>query len=114
SKQLSHFFNSYAQSINKAYNRHGSLFENPFRRITVDKDEYFTALVNYIHRNPQHHRFIDDFRGWEFSSWNVFINNEKTFVNKKVVLDWFGGKERLIDAHFESTSLKEISSFLIE
>lgn len=31
SKQVSHFFNGYAQAFNKAYDRHGKLFELPFR-----------------------------------------------------------------------------------
>ncbi len=53
SKQLSHFFNSYAQSFNKAYNRHGKLFEEPFRRKRLENENDFTTLVNYIHHNPQ-------------------------------------------------------------
>jgi len=36
SKQLGHFFNSYAQSINKAHKRTGPLFESPFQRKPVD------------------------------------------------------------------------------
>src|SRR4051812_16211295 len=32
SRQFSHFFNAYTQSINKRYHRTGSLFEKPFER----------------------------------------------------------------------------------
>ena len=38
SKQLGHLFNSYAQSINKAHNRTGPLFESPFERKLVDDE----------------------------------------------------------------------------
>jgi REP element-mobilizing transposase RayT len=39
SNQFSHLFNSYTQSVNKKYNRHGSLFEAPFRRILIDDEK---------------------------------------------------------------------------
>src|SRR5436190_1092421 len=52
-QQFSNFFNSYAKSINKAYNRTGSLFQRPFGRIHIRTDRYFTRLIHYIHFNPQ-------------------------------------------------------------
>ena len=42
SKQLGHFFNSYAQSINKAHKRTGPLFESPFERKWIDNESYLT------------------------------------------------------------------------
>lgn len=45
SKQLSHFFNSYAQSYNKAYGRHGKLLEEPFRRKLISSESHFTSLL---------------------------------------------------------------------
>lgn len=46
-------FSTYTKASNKAYQRTGSLFEKPFRRILVDSDRYFACLQAYIHRNPQ-------------------------------------------------------------
>ena len=68
SKQLGHLFNSYAQSINKAHQRTGPLFESPFERKLVDNESYIMSMICYCHRNPVHHRFVDDLRSWEFSS----------------------------------------------
>lgn len=45
SKQLSHFFYSYSQSVNKASKRTGPLIESPFRRKLVDDDSCFTSLI---------------------------------------------------------------------
>ena len=114
SKQLSHFFNSYSQSVNKACNRHGKLFEEPFRRIEVNSDEYFTTLLYYIHFNAQHHRMIKDFRDWEFSSWHGLLNNEPSFLEKQEVIEWFGNKEHFIKAHLGNAPFDKIGHLIIE
>ena len=64
-KVLSAFANlssTYTKAFNRAYERTGSLFEKPFRRKLVESNRYFTCLAAYIHRNPQRHGFVDDFR----------------------------------------------------
>ena len=45
SRQLSHFFNSYAQAVNKTNNRTGPLFESPFERKLIDDDNYLTSMI---------------------------------------------------------------------
>src|SRR5690554_4201776 len=40
SKQFSHFFNAFTQSINKKFGRTGSLFEKPFERKLVTSERY--------------------------------------------------------------------------
>lgn len=114
SKQLSHFFNSYAQSYNASYNRHGKLLEEPFRRNHVDSDDYFTALILYIHFNAQHHGFVENYRDWEFTSWHSYLNDEKTFLEKSTVIDWFGNIERFMNAHLGNVLFNKISHLIIE
>jgi putative transposase len=53
SQHFANFFNSYTKSINKAYQRTGSLFEKRFGRILIESHEQLQWLVVYIHRNPQ-------------------------------------------------------------
>jgi REP element-mobilizing transposase RayT len=43
--QFGHLFNAYAKAFNKQNNRHGSLFEHPFRRIEVTNEAYLKRLV---------------------------------------------------------------------
>ena len=114
SKQLSHFFNCYAQSINKAYKRNGKLFEEPFKRKEVDSDSYFTFLIYYIHFNAQHHGFVKDFRDWEFTSWHTYLNDEKSFLEKSSVIEWFGNKKHFIDAHLGHAVFDNISHLTLE
>ena len=114
SRQLSHFFNSYAQSFNKAYNRHGKLLEEPFRRKSADNCAYFTSLIYYIHTNPQHHSFVSDFREWEFTSWNALLNDKPTFLAKEKVIEWFGSRENFEKAHVGNIPLNTIFHLKIE
>lgn len=114
SRQLSHFFNAYAQSYNKAYKRHGKLLEEPFKRKIVSNEDYFTSLIYYIHFNPQQHKFVTDFRDWEFTSWHTINNAGTSFLQKEKVIDWFGSINRLVDAHIGNMPLANISHLVLE
>lgn len=43
----------YAIYFNKKYDRVGHVFQNRFKSICVDTEEYLKNLVRYIHKNPQ-------------------------------------------------------------
>ena len=114
SKQLGHFFNSYAQSINKAYQRTGPLFESPFERKWVDNESYLMSMIYYCHRNAQHHGFVNDFREWEFSSYNEIIKNDNSLVAAEKVIQRFGSISAFEDAHKIYSENKELDKYLIE
>jgi putative transposase len=107
--QLAKFFNSYAQSINKAYGRTGSLFEHPFHRNLVENDVYFTRLVSYIHFNPQKHGFVEDYHDWKYSSYGILMNEHPTFINRKAVNQKFGGQENYLASHEIQNDFSTIS-----
>jgi hypothetical protein len=110
SKQLSHFFNSYAQAVNKACNRTGPLFESPVERKLIDDDDYLTSMIYYCHFNAQKHEFVKDFRDWEFSSYYSILENNNNFVASEKVLNWFGGAEAFEKAHegrYEEVNMKK-------
>ena len=116
SRQLSHFFNSYAQAINKSFNRHGKLFEEPFNRILVNSENYFTSLIYYIHFNPQLHLFVKDFRDWNFTSYHSLLSNnsDNDFLEKAKVIEWFGNKSFFREAHIGNMPFSNISDLVIE
>lgn len=99
SKKFSDFFNAYAKAINKAYDRTGSLFQHPFRRVPIATDRQFWNVIAYIHQNPQKHGFVEDFRDWKYSSYGIMIADTPTHMQRQVVLDWFGGKEEYLRLH---------------
>lgn len=93
------FFNAYAKAINKAYGRTGSLFQHPFGRIPVLTQSYLIQLVRYIHLNPQKHGLVTDFRQWPYSSYQAYLSNQPTRLQRDQVLGWFDGAQGLVAAH---------------
>lgn len=114
SKQLGHFFNSYAQSINKAHKRTGPLFESPFERKWVDNKSYLTSMIYYCHWNPQHHDFVKDFTQWEYSSYAAIISNNNTLVATEKTINHFGSIKAFKDAHSLFLQDKELNKYTIE
>ncbi len=113
-KQFSDLFNSYAQAINKAHARTGKLFEDPFRRILVDSDAYFTELIYYIHFNPQRHGFVKDFRAYPHSSYHSHLSNAMTRLRRGEVWDWFGNRNEFERFHIGNPDLGNLDKFIIE
>ncbi len=113
SRQFSHLFNAYAKSINKAYGRTGSLFEERFHRLPVTSDSYFLSLVFYIHYNPQKHGLVDDFRDWKYSSFKTLISQKCTHLARDEVMDWFGNTSLFEEFHKGLVDEKQIA-YLVE
>ena len=114
SQQFSNLFNAYTKAINKTYHRTGSLFEHPFGRIPVVSDTYFVQLVTYIHRNPQRHGLVDDFREWPYSSYRTMLSLHPTQLKRDEVLEWFVGAENLEAMHRGVVNYRQITSLVEE
>jgi putative transposase len=114
SKQFAFLFNGYAQAINKANNRTGGLFEEPFRRILVDTDAYFTELIYYIHFNPERHGFVKDFRAYPHSSYHSHLSKAMTRLRREEVWDWFGNKDEFEKFHTGNPDLNNLNKFILE
>ncbi|MCP1385141.1 hypothetical protein [Runella salmonicolor] len=114
SNQFAKLFNGYSQAINKAYKRTGGLFEEPFLRIPVDTEDYFTRLVWYIHHNPQKHNFVADFREYPHSSYHSILLLKPTKLQREEVLEWFGGILDFQRFHQLQIDEKEMEHLVIE
>jgi len=99
SQAFSNLFNAYTKAFNKTYGRTGTLFERPFHRRAVTREGYALQLVVYIHRNPQKHGFVDDFRDWPHTSYAALLSQHPTRVQREAVLEWFQGAANFVDAH---------------
>ena len=104
SRRFSNFFNSYVKAINHAYGRTGSLFQHPFGRVMITDENQFWNVIAYIHQNPQKHKFVTDFRNWNWSSYNDILSNELTMVNRNEVLELFGGKQNFMELNSQWVS----------
>ncbi|PIY12878.1 MAG: hypothetical protein COZ18_01075 [Flexibacter sp. CG_4_10_14_3_um_filter_32_15] len=116
SRQFAHFFTAYAQGFNKYFSpiRTGSLFQSPFKRLVVESDSYFSNLVSYIHRNPQKHGFVEDFKTYPYSSYHSHLSDKITRLDRKEVLEWFGNREEYIKFQNEELDESLIEDWIIE
>lgn len=101
---LSNLFNAYAKAFNKANSRTGSLFEKHFKRIKVSNEEYLRQLIVYIHLNPKHH-FNLDFETYKYSSYQAFLSDKETKLNRDESLKLFGDKDNFIFVHNQKNDL---------
>lgn len=107
-------FTSYAMALNNQENRHGSLFEKPFKRIEVKSTKYLANLVFYIHANPQLHGIVPDFRDYPWSSYQRILNHAPTALEKDKVLEWFSSKDNFISYHNSKMDIATIKELMIE
>ena len=114
SRQFSHLCNAYARTINQTYHRTGALFQRPFGRIPVATDAYFARLIVYIHRNPQKHGFVDDFRDWPYSSYHALLSDKPTHLQRQAVLEWFNGAQNVAAMHRSEMTDQDIVALVPE
>ena len=114
SRQFSHLFNSYTQSINKRYHRTGSLFEKPFERKLVTNEKYLKNLIYYIHNNPVHHGFVKSLDLYKWSSFSTILSNKLTKLKRNDVIEFYGGLDNFILYHHQDNNFNEILDLLIE
>ena len=72
----------------------------------------FLRLPSTLHRNPQKHGLIHDFKKWKYSSYGTFLSKSKTQIETDWVLDWFGGLEEFEKNHlFEEDNQIDFREF---
>jgi putative transposase len=108
------FFTAYSQAINVQERRTGSLFQKPFKRLEVSSTRQLTNLVHYIHTNPQHHKIIDDFRQYPWSSYERIMRDKPSKLKKEEVLKWFRDKGNYVNYHGRTIDLDELKDIIIE
>lgn len=113
-QQFGNLFNAYAKAFNKKYDRTGSLFESPFRRIQVNDERYFKQLILYIHNNPVHHGFCETMIEYPWSSYLSIISAYPTKLQGNKVMGWFNSKSEFIEYHHQIHDNKAIESLIIE
>ncbi len=114
SRQFKKLFQSYALAFNKQYHRHGSLFQNPFKRSEVKDEKYFSQLLFYIHSNPAHHELVKDFRNYKWTSYQTILSSSPTKLNREIVLNWFNGIPDYINFHQQTVKTENTDEWVIE
>jgi len=88
----------YAQYFNRRHRRTGHLFENRYKSILCDEDNYLLALVRYIHLNPVRAKLVEtleQLEGYRWSGHRSIIGKTKhTWMAIDRVLSEFGSTRR--------------------
>ncbi len=85
-----HVFNGYTKAFNKRYKRSGTLFENRFQAIHIDKESYLIHLCRYIHLNPVKAGLAADPAAWPYSNYLEWIGERSgTLVDHEFIRDRF-------------------------
>jgi REP element-mobilizing transposase RayT len=109
---FSNMLNAYTKSINKRYNRKGSLFQEHLKRIKITEEQYFLNLIIYVNTNPSHHQ-IEDFRVYKYSSYAALISQKETLLKRNEVIQFFDEvdnfKHVLKSAKLAEDSVQEVS-----
>ena len=88
----------YAQYFNRKHSRKGHLFENRYKSILCDEDNYLLALVRYIHLNPVRAKIIETMAELDRYPWTghrAIVDKAKyPWMDTATVLAQFGGTKR--------------------
>ncbi len=87
---FSNLFNSYTKSINKAYERTGSLFQEQYGKKVIDDEDVLCDVILYVHLNPVKHGFCEDIDEYKYSSFKAMISKASTNVKRDEVFSMFG------------------------
>jgi coproporphyrinogen III oxidase/REP element-mobilizing transposase RayT len=101
SQAFSNLFNAYTKAYNKQNLRTGALLERPFKRKKIKDEDYLKQLVLYIHKNPENHNIVDDFKTYKFSSFASYLSNNESLIDRKkpYVIGLFDTQENFMETH---------------
>lgn len=87
----------YALYFNKKYKRGGYLYQNRYKSILCQEDEYLLELVRYIHLNPLRAKIVKDIDGLNSYPWSghaVIIGRIKfDWQSTDEVLSYFSNRK---------------------
>lgn len=111
-KHFAHLFIAYSNHINNKYNRHGNLFQRPFKRKHINNENYLKQVILYIHNNPVHHDFVDHPADYQWSSYQTCISDKPTRLERETILDIFEGSKNFKALHNDKYDYMEIENWL--
>jgi len=87
----------YAIYYNKAHQRKGYLFQNRYKSILCERDEYLLPLIRYIHLNPVKAKIVSlsQLKEYPWTGHKELMNREKeSLVDRDEVLGLFAVTEK--------------------
>ncbi len=104
----------YAQYFNRRHSRTGHLFQNRYKSILCDEENYLLALIRYIHLNPVRAQIvntIEELDRYPWSGHSTIIGKSKhPWMDTNAVLSQFGDKKRRALSEYRRFVMEEFGS----
>ena len=111
-QSFGNLFNAYTKAINKGYNRHGALFERPFKRKLIDNESYLRSVIKYIHYNPVNHGFCEHPIEYSWSSYLTCVSEKPTKLKREKIIVLFKNIDGLKNYHSKNEQFDSVEKFL--
>lgn len=103
----------YAQYYNRRHRRTGHLFENRYKSILCEEDNYLLALVRYIHLNPVRAGMVKTLEELDHYTWSghsaVLGKKTNDWMDVSYVLSQFGSRIRAARGAYRTFVLEGIA-----
>jgi len=98
SEVMHHVMTGYAVNFNGRHHRAGHLFQNRYKAIICDAEEYLLELVPYIHLNPLRAKMVKDLADLENYKWcghaAALKGAPDEIIDRNLLLEHFGDDEK--------------------
>jgi REP element-mobilizing transposase RayT len=95
---MSKLLSGYATHYNHRNKRSGYVFQNRFKSILCDADNYLLELIRYIHLNPVKANLVDSLTKLDRYRWTghagIMGKHKQSWHNQKAVLQLFGPQRK--------------------
>jgi len=109
---------SYSKYFNLKYERVGSLFQDQFKSVLVDSNEYLLWLSSYIHLNPRIAHITRKDADWKWGSYAEYLGvSLEEVCDKKIILGQIkksNGYKEMTESSFENIRNKKHSELEIK
>ncbi len=103
----------YAVSYNRRHKRHGQLFQNRYKSILCQEDNYLLELTRYIHLNPFRVGAVKDIKAlgrYPYTGHSALIGNiTLNWQDIDYILGMFSQKKKVAQSKYRDFVLKGIS-----
>lgn len=95
SKLMQPFQTSYTLYFNRRHHRSGHVFEQRYKALLVDRDNYLLQVSRYIHRNAVEAKLVQRPQDYQWSSYSAYVNGRRpSGLATSTVLEQLGGNQR--------------------
>lgn len=96
---MSSLTTSYSMYFNRTYKRVGPVFQNRFKSILIENNEYFLKLSQYIYLNPVSAGLVSDPMLYKFSSIREAVGKEPASLLDEDIIRLVGEIKRTQKAY---------------